>query len=487
MTRGLWAPQPGPQTDAICADWCQEMLYGGAAGGGKSDFLLGDYLQDVEHYGAGWQGILFRRSLPELEEMIARSQEIYPGSGAVWKVQNKRWEWPNGAKLRMRYLEADRDATRYQGAAYTWEGWDELGQHPSPFGYKYLRGRLRSAHPVARKRIRSTANPGGVGHHWIKAKFINYARLGFIPFKDPDTGGDVMFIPSRLTDNAILMKNDPEYLNRLKGLGSPALVKAWLEGDWDVIAGAFFPEFGEQHIVRPHSLPEEWTRFRAMDWGSARPFSVGWYAISDGSMAAYPRGALVKYREWYGMKPNEPNVGLKLYAEVVGEGIVSRETGETISYGVLDPSAFDNSGGPSIAERILNGSGGKVGFGRADNTRVGKRGAMSGWDQLRARLVGEDGRPMIYFFDTCRDTIRTLPALPHDENRPEDVDTEAEDHAGDETRYACMSRPYLRLEAPPPPKTNIFIAQPDGTITSNLSIREMIERRTRNRKEREDA
>lgn len=484
MTRACWAPQPGPQTDAISADWCSELLYGGAAGGGKSDFLLGDYLQDVEHFGAAWQGILFRRSLPELEEMIARSQEIYAGSGAVWREQRKRWEWPSGAMLRMRYLEADRDATRYQGAAYTWIGWDELGQHPTPFGYKYLRARLRSAHNVPRKRIRSSANPGGVGHHWIKAKFVDPAPKGFVPFKDPDTDGDVMFVPSRLTDNAILMKNDPEYVGRLKGLGSPALVKAWLEGDWNIIAGAFFPEFGPQHIVRPHELPKEWTRFRAMDWGSAKPFSVGWYAISDGSVPAYPRGALIKYREWYGCKSGEVNVGLKLTAEVVGAGIAERERGELISYGVIDPAAHSHDGGPSIAERILIGSGGTVAFGRADNSRVGARGALSGWDQLRARLVGEEGRPMLYFFDTCRDSIRTIPALPHDENRPEDVDTDAEDHAGDETRYGCMSRPYVRDLSPAKPKTDFYIGTPEGTIQSNLSIREMIERQSKRRKER---
>jgi hypothetical protein len=325
-----------------------------------------------------------------------------------------------------------------------------------------------------------------VGHHWIKSKFIDHSRLGFSPFKDPDTGGDVMFIPSRLTDNAILMQNDPEYVGRLKGLGSPALVKAWLEGDWDVIAGAFFPEFGPQHIVRPHALPEDWTRFRAMDWGSTKPFCVGWYAISDGSIPAYPRGALVKYREWYG-STGEPNVGLKLTAEEVGEGIVERERGDLISYGVIDPAAHNHDGGPSIAERILKGSGGKVAFGRADNSRVGPRGAMGGWDQLRARLKGEDGRPMLYFFDTCRDSIRTIPALPHDENKPEDVDTKAEDHAGDETRYAVMSRPYVREAAPPPRKTDFFIGTPEGAITSNLSIKEMIEKQTLRRKEREGA
>jgi len=457
-----WAPQPGPQTDAITANWCEELFYGGAAGGGKTDFLLGDYLQDVEHFGAAWQGILFRRSMPELEEIIGRSQELFPQTGAVWREQNKRWHWPNGAKLRLRYLEADRDATRYQGGAYTWIGWDELGQHPTPFGYKYLRGRLRSAHPVSRKRIRSSANPGGVGHHWLKAKFVTPAPLGGVLLKDPDTNGDVMFIRAKLADNKILVANDPQYRERLKGMGSEALVKAWLDGNWDVIAGAFFAEFDvEKHVVPPQHLPEDWPRFRSMDWGSAKPFSVGWWALSDGSLPAFPRGALIRYREWYGVKTKEngtfePNVGIKLPAEDVGSGIAEREAAETINNGasVLDPSAFDNSGGPSYAERITNGGGksdegvSRVAFRRADNKRVGKLGAMGGWDQVRARLKGENGKPMIYFFETCTHAIRTLPALQHDELRPEDVDSEGEDHAPDEIRYACMSRPYLPKSMP---------------------------------------
>jgi hypothetical protein len=180
-----------------------------------------------------------------------------------------------------------------------------------------------------------------------------------------------------------------------------------------------------------------------MDWGSARPFSVGWYAVSDGTDPAFATGAIIKYREWYGA--SEPNVGLKLTAEAVGAGIREREAGDKVTHGVLDPSAFAQDGGPSIAERIYEGSGRKVVFHRADNARVALRGAMGGWDQLRSRLVGEDDRPMIVFFSTCLDTIRTLPALQHDEARPEDVDTKGEDHAGDETRYACMSRPWVRV------------------------------------------
>lgn len=440
-----WAPQPGPQSDAIAADWCPELFYGGAAGGGKSDFLLGDYLQDVDTFRDAWRGILFRRTYPELEELIARSHELYRPIGAQWNEQKKTWSFPGGATLKMRFLESDRDATRYQGHQYTWIGWDELTQWATAFAYKFLRARLRSSANVPTKRIRSSANPGGVGHHWVKSYFIDPAPFGFVPLHDEKTGMERMFVPAKLRDNALLTANDPGYEGRLRGLASPELVRAWLEGDWSVISGAFFPEFSPLvHVIQPRELPAHWTRFRSMDWGSAKPFSVGWWAISDGTLPGIARGALVRYREWYG-STGEPNVGLKLPVEEVAAGILSRERGEHISYGVADPSMFSEDGGPSLIERMI-----KVGvknFRRADNARVPQRGSLGGWDQVRARLRGNDEGPGLLIFATCRDLIRTLPALQHDGARPEDVDTDGEDHAPDECRYACMSRPFIR-EAP---------------------------------------
>jgi hypothetical protein len=273
-----------------------------------------------------------------------------------------------------------------------------------------------------------------------------------------------VFIPSKVENNRILLANDPDYINRLYLVGSSELVKAWLKGDWNAVEGAYFSEFNaDLHVVEPATLPKHWTRFRAMDWGSARPFSVGWYAISDGTLPQFPHGALIKYREWYGMQPGQPNVGLKLTAEEVGREIRRREEGDKIAYGVIDPAAFASDSGPSIAERIMGA--GPV-FHRADNKRVATVGAMGGWDQLRSRLVGtcqrdeatkavrwDTGAPMLFFFSTCVDTIRTLPVLQHDAIRPEDLDSDSEDHAADETRYACMSRPWtppLKVEPAKP-------------------------------------
>lgn len=447
-----WAPQPGPQTEAITADWCPELFYGGAAGGGKSDFLLGDFLQDVTTYGQHWQGILFRRTYNELEDLIRRSRELFPTAGGSWHEQAKTWSWPNGASLRMRYIERDNDATRYQGHAFTWIGWDELTQWPTDYGYRFLRGRLRSAHNVSTKRIRAAANPGGVGHHWVKAYFVDPAPGGYEPVFDPVTKHRRMFIPAKLRDNKILLSSDPTYADRLKGLSSDAMVRAWLEGDWTVIEGAYFDCWRyDKHVVEPFPVPPEWARFRAMDWGSARPFSVGWWAIcpddftcgcAPDGRSVIPRGAIVRYREWYGQ--SAINVGLKMTTEEVASGILSREGKDTLRYGVLDPACFREDGGPSIAERmnkVLIAARHRP-FHAADNSRVPQRGSMGGWDQLRSRLVGVDGLPMIYCFNTCAASIRTIPALQHDPARMEDVNTESEDHAADEWRYACMSRPF---------------------------------------------
>lgn len=433
----VWQPQEGPQSLAIAAHFVPELMFGGARGGGKSDFLLGDFLQDVP-MGEAWKGVLFRRTYPELEELVNRAHEIFIPLGAHYQVAKSTFVFPTGATLKMRHLEHERDAAKYQGHQYTWVGWDELTNWASMNAYDKLRACVRSAAGVANKRIRSSANPGGVGHHWVKAYFVDPN-----PFGMELIDGKRMFIPSKLQDNRILMTNDPDYINTLRELGSPELVRAWLDGDWSVITGAFFPEFSiHKHVIEPCELAEHLLRFRSMDWGSARPFSVGWWAVSDGmehpSGLWIPPGAIIRYREWYGARG--PNEGLRMTGNQVGRGIRERERNDKISYGVIDPSAYKQDGGPSIAERIAQE---KVLFRKADNQRI------PGWDQLRDRLAGdEDSGPMIYFFSTCRDTIRTIPALQHDDDNPEDVNTDGEDHAGDDVRYACMSRPYTRRKAP---------------------------------------
>jgi hypothetical protein len=231
------------------------------------------------------------------------------------------------------------------------------------------------------------------------------------------------FIPSRIIDNQILMEMDPQYVNRLQLVGSPELVRAWLEGDWSAIEGNYFPEFGSQHIVAPHEIPAHWTRIGGFDWGSASPFAMLWGAVSDGTDDRYPKNALIIYREYYGAL--SPNVGLKMPNPQIGYEIAMREKGENVAYRKADPSIFKMDGGPSIAEQMRDDvTSGKVGvtFLPADNTRV------AGWAQVRQRLQGDGERPALYIFSTCINLIRTFPMMVHDENKPEDLDTNTDDH-----------------------------------------------------------
>lgn len=446
----MWEPQKGAQSSAFLAWFADELFYGGERGGGKSDFQLGYQENGALRFGGKSRGIMFRKTYAELEELQARACEIFPASGAVYKTQpsaeypfSNCWYWPNGATVKMRFIENERDYGRYHGHSYSHLSFDEVTEYESPRGLLKMMSTLRNAHGVPCT-VRLTGNPGGVGHIWVKARYIAVAPP-MTPWKDPDSGFERMFVPSKTSDNQILMQADPNYRNRIMAAtgGNEALRKAWLEGDWDVIAGAFFDKWSrEKHIIKPFTIPKTWTRFRSFDWGSARPFSVGWWAVSDGDLLPdgrlYPRGAMIRYQEWYGCKPNEPNVGIKLDAEAVAQGIVERSGDERYEYSVADPACSKRDGGPSIKERMFNeGKYPSVLFTNADNSRV------AGWDQMRARLDGDDA-PMIYTFDTCLDSIRTVPMMQHDVLKLEDINTDMEDHAADEWRYACMSRPFVR-------------------------------------------
>jgi hypothetical protein len=346
--------------------------------------------------------------------------------------------------------------------------------------YRFLRSRVRMvglAIPEELEgkfpRILCGANPGNVGHLFVKSSFIDGALPLLEIRRMPEEEGGMLrqYIPARLDDNPSMLTDDPGYEAKLSGMGSAELVRAMREGDWNVVEGAFFDCWSNfRHVLRPFTIPQHWMCFRSMDWGSASPFSVGWWAVAsedfiaetiDGKPAVVPRGALVRYREWYGAKKDAngrtvPNVGLKMKNEDIGAGIKERETlrlinensgkesfvREAITYGVLDPRCFANEGGTPIAEAIYTGG---AMFRQADNARVREFGAASGWGQVRGRLIGnDDGHPMIFCFSTCVDSIRTIPVLQHDPDRPEDLDTSAEDHAADDWRYACNSRPWMK-------------------------------------------
>lgn len=442
----IWRPQP--RQAALLACPADDVLFGGARGGGKTDAMLADFAVHAQLYGQHAMGVFFRRQLVQLDEAIARSRQLYAPLGARYSDSKKTWTFPGGARLKFRYIARDADAEAYQGHGYTRVYIEELGNFPDPSPVRKLKATLRSAAGVP-CRFRATANPGGPGHSWVKADYIDPAPEGFRPLIE-GTGPQRqvrLYIPSRITDNQALMRADPGYVARLRQAGSAALVRAWLEGDWDAIEGAYFDSWrAARHVVAPFPVPPHWLRFRAMDWGSARPFAVHWFAVvpeacvlADGR--TLPRGCLVIYREWYGCVAGKPNTGLKLTAAAVARGIRDREKGERIRYGRCDPSMFAEDGGPSIAELMKREAG--VGWLPADNSR------LAGWEQLRVRLDGGGANdnepeppPMLVAFSTAVHLIRTLPALQHDATHAEDLDSDAEDHAADGVRYGVMSRPW---------------------------------------------
>jgi hypothetical protein len=449
----IWAPQPGPQHALIDCP-VPEILFGGARGGGKSDGVLGKFAIKQERYGAGFNGVFFRKEMPQTDDLIERAREIYTPLGAGWHEQKKMFRFPKGGRLRFRPLENAQAAEKYQGQNLSDVAVEEAGNYAEPSPIDRLWGALRSKSGVPTQMI-LTANPGGPGQQWIKRRFIDAAPRGMTVLREVLPNGKEhrrVFIPSKVQDNRVLLANDPEYISRLYLVGSKALVQAWLDGNWDAVDGAFFDAWSERNVVRPFTVPTLWTRFRSFDWGSARPFSVGWWAVATDDhpveTGVIPRGALVRYREWYG-STGKPNEGLKLTAEQVAEGIKAKELTDKLAYGVADPSIFREDGGPSIGERMRRAG---VQFRPADNSRVPGNGAMGGWDQMRARIAGDERGPQLFVFDTCRDFIRTVPVLQHDTHKPEDLDTDGEDHIADEARYACMSRPWTTKGAAPATK-----------------------------------
>ena len=477
----LWCPQEGPQT-ALLQCPIFEVFYGGARGGGKTESSIGDWLQHSSEYGEAAIGIFVRRKFKQLAEVIARTKQIFTKMGAKYNEQRAEWKMPGGGRLKFVYLERDSDAEEYQGHNYTRVYVEEVTNFPSSGPIDKLRATLRSGSgvPVG---MRLTGNPGGPGHNWVKARYIDPDPAGYkIIAESCDVVIDDVtqtvtlervFIPSKLGDNMLLLRNDPTYVLRLRQSGSEALVKAWLEGNWDIVDGAYFSEFDENVHVLDRGIirfaPPQTVRFRSFDWGSARPFSTGWWAIADGTWPVdnpLPFGAIFKYREWYGAAG--PNKGLYMTADLVSKKILEMEYGERVRYAVADPAIFIRNGGPSIAESMA-----ACRWRRADNKR------LPGWEQVRQRLVGDDGVPMMYFADNCEDTIRTLPVLQYDDTNPEDLDTDGEDHAADEIRYACMSRPW---------KPKLLQAKPGlklPLLPTQYTFNDLVNKNKRNRLEKE--
>ncbi len=413
-----------------------EVLFGGAAGGGKSYGQLADALVYALTYPKSRQLIL-RRTFPELEHsIIFTSLQFYPKEVARYSGSKHLWEFMNGSVIEFGYCSAEKDVLRYQGAEYDVVRFDEL-THFTEEQYTYLLSRIRGVNHYP-KQMKSSTNPGGVGHGWVKRRFIDGQKPGEV-FVDEKTGATRIFIPSFVQDNIFLMRADKGYEKRLEQLPE-AEKKALLYGQWDIFDGQVFTEWQNNpqgyktrrytHVIEPFAVPKEWRRFRTFDFGYAKPFAVCWFAVDQD-------GRAYLYRELYGCT-GTPDTGVRWTAQRIAKEIreIEEREDEGLSItGYADPAIWNATGSSegSIAEMMEREG---VFFEKGRNDR------LAGKMQVHYRLAFDrEGLPMLYVFDHCRNMIRTLPGLRYDSVNPEDVDTRQEDHLYDALKYFLMSDP----------------------------------------------
>ncbi len=413
-------PNEGPQTAFLAAPET-DVLYGGAAGGGKSLAMIVDPLRSCDH--SKHRALILRRSLKELRQLIDMSRELYPKAypGTKFKETEKIWNFPSGAKVEFGYLEKDADVYQYQGQDFSWIGFDEISQLPTEFPWHYLASRLRTSDPSLKVYLRCTTNPGGPGHGWVKRRYLDPASYG-TPFVGND-GISRRFIPATLRDNPYLY-NDGRYQKMLESLPEVQR-RQLLEGDWEIAEGIAFPEFQKNlHVIQPFSIPRGWARTKACDYGFSAPSCVLWGAVDPQD------GTVIIYKELY-------EKGLT--AKDLGDRIRDMEMEEVLTVpGVIDHSVFNRTGyaGPTIGE-ILNKNPYNLKFRPADKNR--RAGKIQVHEYFRKHH--DSDRPRVQIFSTCTNLIRELSSLILDKNDPEDVDTHMEDHAYDAFRYLLMSRP----------------------------------------------
>ena len=438
-----FAPNPGPQTDFLAAPET-EVLYGGAAGGGKSFAMLMDPLRYAHRPSA--RSLLVRKTIFELTELIDISKQLYPKAfpGAIFKEQTKTWTFPSGATHTFSFVDLDRDVHRFQGQAFSWIGVDEITHYGTPYVWDYLRSRLRRTDMEIQPYMRCTANPGGLGGWWVKKMFVDPAPWGeafwardietedMLVFPkhdtiDPELWGKPTFkrrfIPARLTDNPYLMKS-MEYLAMLASLPHTQRMRL-LEGDWDIADSSAFQEFYKPvHVIPSFEVPDDWPRFRACDYGYMAPTAVVWFTIDYD-------GTLIAYRELY-----EKGLDAAQLADKIHEIEADEPPG---MIGILDSESWAQRGqlGPSIAQVMINMG---VKWQKADK---GPGSRVNGKVEIH-RLFGinpETDKPRVQMTEACKNLIRIFPMLPIDPNNAEDVDTKfAEDHLYDAFRYGVTSK-----------------------------------------------
>jgi hypothetical protein len=442
----LWAPHDGPQTLFMDAEEF-EVFFGGAAGGGKSDAAVMLPLKWVDK--PGFTALILRKTFPELQELVDRSHAVYPELGGKWREAKKRWEFPSGALVEFGYFEFWKHHTRYQGRQFCLIIWDELGQCPEERFWTFLMSRCRSADPELPTLMRGTGNPGGAGHGWLKARFIELCgNDGSTVHTESATGLRRRFIPSRLADNPALDLGDPGYRRRLESL--PEIMRLQLlEGDWGASSGVGLHELSPSvHICQPHVLDNNWWYFGALDWGFHHPAWFGLFAVGQAG-----RIRMVDSVEMWRKQPHE-------MAERIGEFLdrVGDEQGYEIDvrYIVAGRECWSDikargENTPTIAEQFVDHG---LALTKANQARIAGLNNMRRY-VTRIGPLGEEVEPLFQLFDTPsnREGFRCLTSMVSDPKDPEDVlkvDADEYGSGGDDfydmCRYGLASRPMVRMK-----------------------------------------
>lgn len=469
----IWRPLPGSQQKFLSATPIFEVLYEGTRGGGKTDCLIMSFGNQVGRgFGAAWKGILFRQTYKQLGDVISKTKkwfyQIWPD--AKFNASENYWEWPTGERLLLRQFSKDDDYWNYHGHEYPWIGWEELCNWATDVGYKRMISCCRSSTPGMPRMLRATTNPYGPGHNWVKARFRLPTSRGKVIKDAKEDDGSIapprLALHSSIYENTILLEADPQYIQRIAASAqNEAERKAWLEGSWDVVAGGMFDDCwdAKYNLIKPIMVPPNWKIYRSFDWGESRPFSVGWWTVANGEDLIIPGvgvkstvpGDVFRIKEWYGWN-GKPNEGRRLLATEIAAGIVEREiewgwrrrndSWCRVTGGVADSQIFASENGNCIATDMKTKVRLDEGFRypgirwNAADKRPGSR--KAGWNRMRQMMKwahpSESGireNPGLFVTTDCEHFARTVPVLPRDKRDTDDVDTDAEDHVADESRY----------------------------------------------------
>ncbi len=415
--------KPNPRQQEFFRAKYRHIAYGGSRGGGKSWAMRTKFILLAGRY-KGLKLLLLRRTLPELRENQIKPMQATLAQICSYNESKHEFAFPNGSVIKCGYCDSESDVYQFQGQEYDVIGMEEATTFTES-QMQFITTCNRTTRSDFKPRMYYTCNPGGVGHAWVKRLFIDRE------YHEGENPDDYYFIPARVYDNPVLMRNNPEYVKTLEALPEH-LRRAHLEGDWDVLAGQYFPNYRrEKHTVEPFPIPQDWKRFRSIDWGFNDPCCVLWHACA-------PDGRVYTYRELYVRQTLARDVALQIL-QLSGQ--------EHIDYTVVSPDMWQKRGqkdiqGESIAE-IFTTNG--VPVIRADNDR------MVGWTVMREYMAdAPDGVPYWQIFSTCKNLIRTIPLAVHDEHKVEDVSATCEDHALESARYGLMSRPRPNKIRPEP-------------------------------------